>query len=915
MPSRLSSLWRNLARRDRVDREIDDELGAMYALLVEEKTRAGMSPDRARREARLELGHHESVKTQVRDARTGASFDVLLKDIRYGARSLRRTPGFTIAAIVTLALGIGANATIFTLLDAVILKALPVPAPQELVTLYENGPEGTPDPAGGTGRYLRFSYPRFARFEQAVGAQASLAAATRSTRFIIRLPGNAQAIPARGQLVSGGYFTTLGVPAARGRLLSPNDVRLDRAGQVAVIGDGFWKRVLGGAETALGQTLVVNGVSVTVVGIAPPGFGGIWADVEADLWLPVTLQPVLRYQNNSSAYDNADRNKPWIPQDSIAWLNLIGRVREADRAQVTARLQAANRAALIELIDLSSSMEDQERRSLLAHALVVEPLARGFSGLRARYSNALVVLSVMVTVVLLITCANLANLMLARGARHAREMAIRISLGATTGRLVRQGLTESLLIALVGGAIGLLASGWASPFLARQVLNTSGQLPMAFAPDIRVILFTAAVSLATVVLFGIAPSIRAARAGRRVSIATTERQHIGQASMKGMRPLVALQLALAVVVVGAAVLLGRTLLNFARVDPGFATAQLVTASFDPDPSGYTREEMPALEQRLVAATAAVPGVVSASVSSCGLVANCSFTSSFHLEGVPDIASLQANWIGPAHFATVGVPLVGGREFDERDRAGSQPVAIVTESIARRYFTEGRAIGKRLGFEEPDVEIVGVARDARSTSLREPPVPMVFFPIAQPPAFRVSPTNLDVRVAGDAAVMVQAIRDALRGAEPRLMIDGVVTMSTRLERDVNRERVAAYLTAAFAGLALLLAAIGLYGVLSYAVAQRTREIGVRVALGARRSEVAALVIRDAIAVVGTGLVVGVIAALAAGRMLQTLLFEVSPADPVTLALVLALLIVVTLAAVLVPARRAALVDPIVALRNE
>jgi putative ABC transport system permease protein len=560
-------------------------------------------------------------------------------------------------------------------------------------------------------------------------------------------------------------------------------------------------------------------------------------------------------------------------------------------------------------------MDDRERRGMLAHALVVEPLARGFSGLRARYSNALVVLSVMVGVVLLITCANLANLMLARGARHAREMAIRISLGATTGRLVRQGLTESLLIALVGGAIGFLASGWASPFLARQVLNTSGQLPMAFAPDVRVILFTAAVSLATVVLFGIAPSIRAARAGRRVSITTTERQHIGQASMKGMRPLVALQLALAVVVVGAAVLLGRTLLNFARVDPGFATSQIVTASFDPDPSGYTREEMPALEQRLVAATAAVPGVVSASVSSCGLVANCSFTSSFHLEGVPDIVSLQGNWIGPAHFATVGVPLVGGREFDERDRAGSQPVAIVTESIARRYFTAGSAIGKRLGFEKPDVEIVGVVRDARSTSLREPPVPMVFFPIAQPPAFRVSPTNLDVRVAGDAAAMVQAIRDALRGAEPRLMIDGVVTMSTRLDRDVNRERVAAYLTAAFAGLALLLAAIGLYGVLSYAVAQRTREIGVRVALGARRSEVAALVIRDALAVVGTGLVVGVIAALAAGRLLQTLLFEVSPADPVTLALVLALLIVVTLAAVLVPARRAALVDPIVALRSE
>jgi predicted permease len=910
--SRFSSLWRNVVRRHHVDRELDDELGAMVGLLVDENVRAGMSPEQARRAAALELGHPESVKTQVRDARTGASLDVLLKDVRYGARSLRRTPGFTIAAIVTLALGIGANSTIFTLLDAVILKALPVPAPHELVTLYENGPEGAPDPTGGTGRYLRFSYPRFVRFQQAVGAQASLAAATRSTRFIVRLPGSVQAMSTRGQLVSGEYFATLGVPAALGRVLSPNDVRLDRVDPLVVIGDGFWKRVLGGAESALGQTLVVNGVSVTVVGIMPPGFGGIWADVEADLWLPLTLQPVLRYQNNSSSYDNADRNKPWIPQDTIAWLNLIGRIRQADTAQVTARLQAANRAALI---DLTASMDDRARPDMLVHTLVVEPLARGFSGLRARYSNALVVLSAMVGVVLLITCANLANLMLARGAKHAREMAIRISLGATTGRLVRQGLTESLLIALAGGAIGFLASGWASRFVARQVLNTSGQLPMAFTPDARVIVFTAAVSLATVVLFGVLPSIRAARAGRRVSIATTERRDIGQGNMKGMRPLVALQLALAVVVVGAAVLLGRTLVNFARVETGFATTQIVSASFDPDASGYTRDEMTALGERLVSAVTAVRGVVSASVSRCGLVANCTDTSSFHLAGVPDIVSLQANWIGPAHFATVGVPLISGREFDDRDRAGSQPVAIVSESIARRYFTDGTALGRRLGFERPDVEIVGVVRDARSASLREPPVAMVFFPMAQPPAFPVSPTNLDVRVAADAAAMAPPIREALRGAEPRLVIDGVVPMATRLERDVNRERVAAYLTAAFAGLALLLAAVGLYGVLSYAVAQRTREIGVRVALGARRLEVAALVIRDAVVVVGAGVLLGVMAALAAGRMLQTLLFEVSPADPVTLILVLGLLTIVTLAAVLIPARRAALVDPIVALRSE
>ncbi|HEX7779604.1 MAG TPA: ABC transporter permease [Vicinamibacterales bacterium] len=911
--SRLSSLWRNLTRRGRVDRDLDDELGAMFALLVDEKVREGMSPERARRAARLELGPAESVKTQVREARAGASLDVLLRDARHSARSLRRTPGFTIAAIATLALGIGANTTIFTLLNAVILKPLPVSSPGELVTLYENGPEGSPDPAGGTGRYLRFSYPRFARLEEAVGAQAQLAAATRSTRFIVRLPGDVQPISARGQLVSGKYFTTLGVHAARGRLLGPGDVRLDRADPVVVIGDRFWKRVLGGVEAAIGQTLVVNGVTVTVVGITPPGFGGIWADVEADLWVPLTLQPALNYENNSSTYDDADRGKPWIPQDGIAWLNLVARVREADAAQVQARLETANRAGLIALAE--SSMNDVDRRKMLAHTLVVAPLARGFSMLRARYRTALFALSAMVAVVLLITCANLANLMLARGAAHAREMAIRISLGATTGRLVRQGLTESVLLAAAGGAIGWLLSGWASRFLARQVLNTSSQLPMAFAPDARVILFTAAVSLATVMLFGVVPAIRAARAGRRVSIATTERIPIGRGSMTGMRPLVALQLALAVVVVGAAVLLGRTLINFAHVEPGFAATELVSASFDAEASGYTRDEMPALEQRLVAAVEAAPGVVSAAVSTCGLVANCAFSSGVHIEGVTDVVTLQENWIGPGHFATLGVALISGREFDERDRAGSPPVAIVSESVANRYFPDRTAIGRRLGLDGLDAEIVGVVREARSASVREPPVPMLFFPITQPPSFRVSPTNLDVRVAGEPAAVVAAIRDALRRAEPRLVIDGVVTMSSRLANDVNRERVAAYLTAAFAGLALLISAVGLYGVLSYGVAQRTREIGVRVALGARRGEVAALVARDAVGVVGAGLLAGVIASFAAGRMLQTLLFEVSLADPATLALVLATLAVVTLVAVLVPARRAALVDPVVALRSE
>ena len=392
---------------------------------------------------------------------------------------------------------------------------------------------------------------------------------TRGNRFIVRLPGSSQVIPVEGQLVSGSYFGTLGVSPARGRLLTAGDGRVDQIEPVAVVSDGFWKRSLGAADAAIGQTLVVNGVSVTVVGVTPPGFVGMWTDGGPDLWLPLTLQPALGYQTNSSAYSSADRSQPWVTQDRIAWLNAgRPRSRRPIGCGSTAQLQAANRTGLMEL---AQTFDDgQGRREMLAHTLAVESFARGFSGLRGQFSTALFALMAMVAVVLLMTCANIANLMLARAARRSRDVAIRISLGATTGRLIRQGLTESVMLASLGGGAGLLAGEWASGFLAHQVLGSSGQLPPAFAPDARVTAFAAAISLVTAILFGLAPAVRATRAGRTAAIATTERHAVGQSTMKGMRPLVTAQLALSVVVVFAAVLLGRTLINFTRIDPGFA---------------------------------------------------------------------------------------------------------------------------------------------------------------------------------------------------------------------------------------------------------------------------------------------------------------------------------------------------------
>lgn len=846
---------------------------------------------------------------------TGLGFD-----IRYALRMLRRSPGFTAVAVLTLALGIGANTAIFTLLNAVLFKPLPVPTAHELVTLYETAPQAAPDVVGGIGRYLRFSYPRFERLERALAERGSLAAMTQPSSFVARRAGITERQRVRGQLVSGGYFSALGITAARGRLLSPDDARFD-AEAVAVIRDGFATRAFGGTDDAIGQTLVINGVGVTVVGVAPPGFAGVWADREADVWLPLTLQARLGYQDNSSSYGRVDSNAPWLEQNQVAWLNLVGRIGPTDRPNTEALLRAANHAALSEFAE---TLGPNNRADMLARTLAIEPFERGFSRFRGQYSTALFALTALAAVVLLVTCANLANLLLVRASVRTSDVAIRIALGAAHGRLIRQVLLESVALALPGGAIGFLAGISASGFLARQLLGTSGPLAPAFSPDARVILFAVGLSLATAVLFGVAPAFRATRAGYAAyaaSVTTSARRTIAHSSLKGMRPLVAAQLAMSFVAAVAAVLLGRTLINLTRLDPGFAIDHLVAVGFDAAGSGYTGDRMAALRERLVGMVEAVPGVTSASLARCGLFSSCSQSRGFHVDGAEAEVGLEYNWVGPRYFTTVGIGVEGGREFDERDTAHSSRVAVVNESLARRFFQGQDPVGKRLGFGELDTEIIGVVRDARSVSVHEPPVPMVYLLVGQGATFGdsatpfASPTRLEVRVAGDPTLAVLSIQTALRHAEPGLLIDDVETMSSRLERDVRRERLVAILASAFAGLTLLLASLGLYGVLSYAVAQRTREIGIRMALGARRAAVARLVVRDALKVIVAGLLAGVLTAVTGGRMLETLLFDVSVSDPMTYVLVLSMLLAFTLAAAYLPARRAARVNPMHALRSE
>ena len=904
-----------LGRRPADDRDLDDELQQYLAASVDAKVTAGVGRADALRAARAEVGSPAAIHDYVHDVGWENRIVSLRDDVRYAARGLRASPAFTLAVVVTLGLGIGVNTAMFSMLDAVVLRKLPVAGAGELFALYENAPQAVPDPVSGSGRYLRFSYPRYKRLQQALGSHGSLAATTGVNQFTARLHGE-QRTPVNLQLVSGNYFETLRVQAARGRALTMDDLSPD-APPVAVISDAFWKSELAGADTVIGETLEINKVLVTVVGVAPLGFGGVWLDDSPDLWLPVSLQVPIQHRTNTSSYGEVDTSRSFLEQDRIAWLNLVGRAGRDERRLAEALLQSENRLAVADFAS-GAAANARERESMLTHTLAFEPLVHGFSRLRARQSTMLLALMGLLSMILLLTAANVANLMLVRASRRRRETAVRVALGATTGRIVAQVLVEALLLALLGGALGVLAAGWSRHVLATQLLGTASILPAGFSLDLRTLMFALSASVVAALVFAVAPALRAARAGSLVAEGLNERQATGLAALRGMRPFVVLQLALSVVIIFAATLLSRSLFNLVRVDTGFASEHLVTASFfGVRALAAAGGSVAAVEDRLLSAASGLPGTPAAAVSVCGLIAGCSYTTGIFIDGIDGTVPVYQNWVGPRYFAIVGMRMLRGREFDERDTADSTPVVVITESIARRYLPGRDPIGVRLrgvvASQQYDAEIVGVVADIRPVSLRDAPAAMVFYPMTRRREDAM-PTTIDIRVSGDANLAVGAVREALTRAEPALTFN-VTSMPMRLARQVERDRAVAYLTSGFAGLALLLSSVGLYGVLSYLVGQRSREIGVRLALGAQRTDVLALVLRQGAALTLTGLGAGLAVAPVATRTLKDMFFDVSPLDVGTFLSVAFVLLSVGALATIVPARRAARVDPIVALRYE
>ena len=890
-----------LFRGKSLDQELDRELRAHLDLLTDDLMRSGLSPEEARRQAALAFGGVDSIKEASRDAR-GTRFVLdWWQDTRYALRALRRSPGFTAAAVLTLAIGIGANTAVWSVLDALLLRGLPVERSDELVAL-RHGVPGANDPS-----YI-LSYQQMGRLQQRLPTAIRLAGMSSLARMY--LASGERSEPLNVQLVSGNWFHVVGVGAGHGRVMDAGADPDARGQPVGILSDAYWTAHFGRDPTVVGRTMRLNGVSLLIVGVAEPGFGGLTVGAPVDLWVPLWLQQDTHFPGNAFSQD-ADPEKPWLPQNGVQWLTLVARAPTATRPQAEAALATQFRA---EQLELYQNADSNERSHALKETLQLESIGRGFSPLRQSFGDPLLVLMVSVGLVLLIACANLASLLLARGAAREHEVAVRVSLGARAGRLLRQVLTESLTLSVLGGLLSPLLAWWGGLALLRAASSGPRPIALPLALDARVLGFALLLAVVTGLLFGLAPALRASRsapfgsfkAGGRVA----HRLPLGRA-------LVVSQVALSLVLIAAAGLFVRTLRNYLRVDAGYASEQVLEARIEPRPAGYSFEELPGLYQRLHDAVSALPGVKSVGLALYGLG-----TTGVRIGGIltPALprppgwnARAQENYVSPGYFATVGMVLLRGREFTEADRAGAPPVAVVSESFAQHFFGTQDVLGKRTGYGAPGVEIVGVVRDARMNGIKVAPARWFIKPLAQGP--HEYALSVEARIAGSAERLSQAMRAAIQQAEPRLPIREVVTVADLLERGLSRERLLARLAGVFSAMALLLAAIGLYGVVAFSVSRRTNEMGVRIALGALPWRVWRLVLRDSLGMVILGLLAGLALWVPAQSVLRNLVFGLSPRDPVTLGFSVAVLALVGIVAASLPAWRAARVDPASALRDQ
>jgi len=846
--------------------------------------------------------------------------DLLLQDIRHALRGLGRAPGFAAVVVATLALGIGANTAIFSVLDQVVLRRLPVPAAERLVQLDGPGPF-----RGQTELDRAFSYPMFRDLQAGADGVATLIARG-PVSVTLRAGDESERVVA--ETVSGNTFAALGASPAAGRLLTDADDVTPGGHPVLVLGHGYWQRRFRGDAGVVGRAVVVNATPMTVVGVAPAGFTGVLANEQPAFYVPLTM----KQQMQPTASPVTDRRFRWL---HVVAVLQPGVTPDAARAALDVRYHQINAGELVSEPRFAEASELFKTR-FAAKTLVLHDASRGLSQVRGALGTPVLVLMGMVGLVLLIACANVANLMLARATGRQREMSVRVALGASRARLVRQTLVESGLVAALGGALGALLAVWLGDALLGVLPLDGTGVTLATTPDLRVAAFTLAASAATALLFGLAPALR----GSAVDVSRALKEEAtaaggGVQHARLRRSLVVAQVALSTLLVAGAGLFTRSLANLEALGPGFDTAHVVTFSIDPSLSGRPQGAIRQLFLDLEGEFARLPGVRSVSLSDVAVLTGNASQRTVRVPGYEPQQGEDMNpWtlvVGPAFFDTLGVPLVAGRAFTARDVAGAPPVAIVNETFARYYFGAENPLGRRFGFTSQDdpvrMEIVGVVKDTRYSQvrpgeadgdgLRAPTngVPrVVYTPYQQ--ADTVNEMTFYLRTTAAAAPGLPALaRAAVARVDRGLPIFRMSTLATTVARSLSVEHMLALLSLLFGGLATALASVGLYGVMSYMVARRTREIGIRIALGAARGDVLGMVLREVGVLTGLGIALGLPGAYIVGRAAQAQLFGLSPLDPASLAGATALLAGVGVVAGYLPARRAASTEPLLALRTE
>jgi predicted permease len=914
--------YRRRAREAELARELRDHL----ELEAEEQQAIGLSPREASRAAHRALGNTTKIEEDVRAAWGFQWLETFAQDVRYGFRMLRKSPGFTTVAVLTLALGIGANTAIFSMVNGVMLSALPVPDAQRLVVLHwtaKKSPKhldssgwGDCDKSNAPAGSCSISYPLFQALQSRADVFSSVAAFAGPLQ--LDLSGNGAPSIARAMLATGGYFSTLQVHAVLGRTIITSDDQV-AASPVAVLSYGYWKSAFGGSPSVIGRSVLLNNIPFTIIGVADPSFTTLTPGKSQDMWIPAMM--VLRVTPADWGIKLDDEHNIWLL--AIARLKPgVSIVRAQADANVIFRNEVLHGAKPF-------FTEDADPRMVVTRAW------SALSFERNRIAEPIYVLGLTVGMILLITCANVAGLMLARAAGREKEMAVRRGLGARRGRIVRQLLTESILLSAIGGALGIAFAWWGRDVLVSLLQDSAQPLGFSFAIDGRVLAFTAAASIFTGIVFGLAPALRSAR----VDLMPVLKGTTGRSSAVG-RPggrwlsagngLVVVQIALSIVVLAGAGLLVRTLENLRSINPGFDPQNILLFGIDPTLIGYGPTQIQNLYRDLESQLKAVPGVTSVSYSGDSLLSDGWWSTGVHIEGRPanENAGTYMLAVSPEFFSTMHIPLRSGRVFTHEDivqaasaaqtpkeaaasaTANQAPLAMmVNESFARKYFPNQNPVGKLATRSGHTLQIVGVFGDTKYGDLRTPVEPLAFIPAVD------SGVQFEVRTAMDPKALVSTVRKLAARVDSAVPLFDIRTQTEQIDRLLAQERLVARLSGFFGVLALVLACIGLYGLLSYEVSRRTREIGIRMALGAQRRNVLRLVVGQGIALAIVGVAVGIGVALGVTRYLKSMLYGIHANDPATMIAVAVLLVLVALAACYIPARRAMKVDPMVALRYE